>query len=174
MEAFRGDDLRIGSVERDDAIRVLGEHFATGRLDVEEYEDRAGQAARARVAADIRALFTDLPPPYPVGCGYPGPPIMPPATQSAAYPSAPPPPVYRPYPPHLPVPMSPKSKTVAGILQIVPGFGVGRFYSGQVGIGIAQLVLTLCFGVGAIWCLVDGILLLLNGGVDEHGRPLHG
>lgn len=53
-----------------------------------------------------------------------------------------------------------KSKLVAGILQIIPGLGIGRFYAGYTGIGIAQLLLTLFFGVGSIWCLVDGILIL--------------
>lgn len=77
--------------------------------------------------------------------------------------------------PHYPGPaVSDKSKVVAGVLQIVlGGFGVGRFYMGHVGIGVAQLVVTLVTcGFGGIWGLIDGILILVNGGVDGQGRPL--
>ena len=35
----------------------------TGRLTTEELEDRTGRALRARTAADLAALFTDLPRP---------------------------------------------------------------------------------------------------------------
>ncbi|MCZ9344600.1 TM2 domain-containing protein, partial [Streptomyces sp. TRM76130] len=38
-------------------------------------------------------------------------------------------------------PYSDKSKIVAGLLQIfLGGFGVGRFYVGSVGVGVAQLL----------------------------------
>ncbi|MEU5724697.1 MULTISPECIES: TM2 domain-containing protein [unclassified Micromonospora] len=78
---------------------------------------------------------------------------------------------YQQYPPQG---VSDKSKIVAGILQILlGGFGIGRFYMGDVKIGVIQLVVTLVTcGFGAIWGLVDGILILVNGGVDGQGRPL--
>lgn len=68
-------------------------------------------------------------------------------------------------------PYSDKSKVIAGILQItLGGFGVGRFYLGDVGIGLAQLFT--CGGLG-VWSLIDGILLLTgNDHTDEHGRIL--
>ena len=68
-------------------------------------------------------------------------------------------------------PYSDKSKIIAGILQLtLGGFGVGRFYLGNVGMGLAQLFT--CGGLG-IWSLVDGILLLTgNDHTDEHGRIL--
>lgn len=55
-----------------------------------------------------------------------------------------------------------KSRMAAGLLQIfLGGFGVGRFYLGYTGIGVAQLLVTLfTCGVGAIWPFVDGILIL--------------
>lgn len=55
-----------------------------------------------------------------------------------------------------------KSRLVAGILQIfIGGFGVGRFYLGYTGIGVAQLLVTIfTCGLGAIWPFVDGILIL--------------
>jgi hypothetical protein len=40
-------------------------------------------------------------------------------------------------------------------------------------LALAQLFVTLfTFGIGAIWPLIDGILLLINGGTDSYGRTL--
>ncbi|MDK1476328.1 TM2 domain-containing protein [Streptomyces sp. 549] len=70
-------------------------------------------------------------------------------------------------------PYSDKSKIVAGVLQLVLGvLGVGRFYTGHIGMGVAQLLT--CGGLG-IWSLVDGILFLVsNDRTDSEGRPLRG
>src|SRR5574344_314284 len=64
-----------------------------------------------------------------------------------------------------------KSRLVAGLLNIfLPG--IGRLYLGYIGIGVAQLLL--CFiGVGAIWSLIDGILILTGSVVqDADGNQL--
>lgn len=113
------------------------------------------------------------PPPY----GQPGPP---PYGPPGGYPPpghAPPP--YDPNAPHgydpaSGLPYSHKQKLVAGLLGILLGeFGVGRFYMGHVGLGIAQIAVTWCTcGIGVIWPIVDGILILVNGGTDAEGRPL--
>ncbi|MGW3630704.1 TM2 domain-containing protein [Streptomyces sp. NPDC005122] len=70
-------------------------------------------------------------------------------------------------------PYSEKSKIVAGVLQLTLGtLGIGRFYMGSVGIGIAQLLT--CGGFG-IWALIDGIMLLTgSGAMDSEGRVLRG
>jgi TM2 domain-containing membrane protein YozV len=68
-------------------------------------------------------------------------------------------------------PFSDKQKMVAGILQIVLPFGIGRFYTGHIGIGIAQLLTCFC-GVGAIWCVIDGVMMLTGKVTDAQGRPL--
>ncbi|WP_069813281.1 TM2 domain-containing protein [Streptomyces sp. TP-A0874] len=70
-------------------------------------------------------------------------------------------------------PYSEKSKIVAGVLQLfLGGLGVGRFYTGHIGMGVAQLLT--CGGCG-IWSLVDGIMLLAgSGATDSEGRPLRG
>ncbi|KQX71074.1 TM2 domain-containing protein [Streptomyces sp. Root1310] len=70
-------------------------------------------------------------------------------------------------------PYSEKSKIVAGVLQLTLGsFGVGRFYMGDVGIGLAQLFT--CGGLG-IWALIDGIILLVSDDkTDSNGRILRG
>jgi len=68
-----------------------------------------------------------------------------------------------------------KSKIAAGLLGIfLGGFGVHRFYLGYTTIGIVQIVVTLVtFGVGALWGLIEGILIL-TGNIDRDaaGRPL--
>jgi TM2 domain-containing membrane protein YozV len=70
--------------------------------------------------------------------------------------------------------VSDKSKIVAGLLGIfLGGFGVGRFYIGDTKTGVLQLVVSLVTcGLGGIWGFIDGILILVNGGVDGQGRPL--
>lgn len=77
--------------------------------------------------------------------------------------------------PRTGIPYSDKQKMVAGLLQILlGGFGVGRFYTGHVGIAVAQLCLTLFVcGTGAIWAFIDGIIILTSDNVtDADGRPL--
>ena len=71
-------------------------------------------------------------------------------------------------------PLSDKSKITAGLLQIFLGsFGVGRFYLGYTNIGVLQLVVTLVTcGIGSIWGLVDGIMILVGNVPDPEGRTL--
>lgn len=53
--------LRVGTAEREQAAEALGKHFAAGRLDVDEYDDRVARAYAAKTADDLAVLFTDLP-----------------------------------------------------------------------------------------------------------------
>ncbi|WP_406688778.1 DUF1707 domain-containing protein [Saccharopolyspora sp. ID03-671] len=62
----RGRDLRIGDPERERAMRLLGEHFSAGRLELAEYDERCRQAAGARFGSELDELFDDLPGPRPV------------------------------------------------------------------------------------------------------------
>ena len=55
--------LRVGDAEREEAARALGEHFASGRLDRGEYDERLELAFAARTGSDLAALFRDLPQP---------------------------------------------------------------------------------------------------------------
>lgn len=70
--------------------------------------------------------------------------------------------------------LSDKSKMVAGLLQIFLGsFGAGRFYTGHTGLAIAQIaVVWLTCGAGALWPLIDGIMMLTGKVPDAQGRPL--
>jgi TM2 domain-containing membrane protein YozV len=74
-------------------------------------------------------------------------------------------------------PYSDKSKIVAGLLQLLGLFGlvgIGRMYLGQVGYGIAQLIVGwVTFGLGAwIWGIIDAVLILTDRVRDRQGRPL--
>lgn len=60
-----GAGVRVGDSEREEAAHALGEHFAVGRLDREEYDERIDAAFAARTRADVAALFRDLPQPRP-------------------------------------------------------------------------------------------------------------
>lgn len=59
--SFPRDDLRVSDTDRDRAVAELSEHFQTGRLTQEEFEDRSGRALRARTGKELSELFTDLP-----------------------------------------------------------------------------------------------------------------
>lgn len=191
--------MRIGNQQREEAIRALNDHFAAGRIEIGEYEQRVSYASAAQTVAELGSLFTDLPQPHPPFLAeQPPPPYAPPpfggapdhgtsgyGTSGYAQPGYGQPgygqgygtaPGYQvPYAPYgidplTGYPLSDKSKVVAGVLQLFIGtFGIGRFYTGHTGMAIAQLLT--CGGCG-IWALVDGILLLVNGGTDAQGRRL--
>ncbi|SVC57223.1 uncharacterized protein METZ01_LOCUS310077 [marine metagenome] len=69
-----------------------------------------------------------------------------------------------------------KSKMVAGLLGIfLGGFGVHRFYLGYIGIGVAQICVTLfTCGAGYLWGFIEGILILTGSTIvaDADGKPL--
>ncbi len=70
------------------------------------------------------------------------------------------------------LPFSEKSKLAAGLLNIFIA-GVGRMYMGQVGLGVAQLLVAIfTCGLGALWSLIDGIVILAGQPRDSQGRPL--
>ncbi|MCB9932490.1 MAG: TM2 domain-containing protein [Planctomycetes bacterium] len=78
------------------------------------------------------------------------------------------------------LPYSDKQKQTAAILQLI-GFvgvgGIGRMYAGQVGLGVAQLLVgwATC-GLGLWWSIIDGFMMLSDNNtgtyVDADGRPL--
>lgn len=54
-------EMRVGDAERERAVAMLGDHYAAGRLDLEEFDDRLTAAYAARTGADLARLFLDLP-----------------------------------------------------------------------------------------------------------------
>jgi Domain of unknown function (DUF1707) len=63
--AAADDHLRVGTGERTTAMAALGEHFAAGRLDFGEYQQRLDAVTEARDRLQLREVFADLPPPHP-------------------------------------------------------------------------------------------------------------
>jgi hypothetical protein len=105
-------------------------------------------------------------------------------TRAAAAPVSPPPPphavqtgtVYAGMPAVVAVPgygaaISPKSRTVASVLSFfLGGLGVDRFYLGNIGMGVAKLLVGwLTFG---IWPLVDFIVIIAGSAHDGEGLPV--
>jgi TM2 domain-containing membrane protein YozV len=69
-----------------------------------------------------------------------------------------------------PAPAEGKSWIAALLLCFFFGFvGAHRFYTGHIGIGIAQL---LTLGGCGIWALVDFIIIIVGGFKDAKGNPL--
>ena len=62
----RDADIRIGTEDRERAVALLSDHFAAGRIDVGEYEQRCAAATAARTRGEVAAIFDDLPKPHPV------------------------------------------------------------------------------------------------------------
>lgn len=54
---------RIGNAEREAATALLGDHFAQGRLEHEEYDERLDAVWSSRTRADLDQVFWDLPRP---------------------------------------------------------------------------------------------------------------
>ena len=54
-------DIRIGTAEREEAVALLGEHFAAGRLSLAEFDERVALATQATVRGDLIPLVADLP-----------------------------------------------------------------------------------------------------------------
>ncbi len=121
------------------------------------------------------------PPPPPSGGPGSAPPPPPPSAAGYGQPGgqpgyAPPggPPIAQ---PGVPPGYQQKEKLVAGLLGIlIGGFGVHNFYLGNTTKGIIQIVVTfVTCGLGALWGLVEGIMILTGSiDTDANGVPLKG
>ncbi|GAA4242221.1 DUF1707 domain-containing protein [Actinomadura meridiana] len=59
----RHDEIRIGDAERDAVMLALHDHFAAGRLDRAELDERLDATLSAKTRGDLRVLVRDLPSP---------------------------------------------------------------------------------------------------------------
>ena len=64
-----GNEMRVGDAEREAAAAELREHYANGRLTLEELNERVDKAFAAKTRGDLNALMTDLPSARPGGSG---------------------------------------------------------------------------------------------------------
>lgn len=55
--------MRVSDAERHEIADALSTHFADGRLDQEEFDERMGRAMASRTRGDLAGLLRDLPPP---------------------------------------------------------------------------------------------------------------
>jgi len=64
-----------------------------------------------------------------------------------------------------------KSRTVASLLSFfLGGLGIDRFYLGNIGMGVAKLLLG--WATAGIWPLVDFIIIVAGSAHDGEGRPV--
>jgi hypothetical protein len=54
-------EMRVGDAEREATVTELREHFASGRLTQEEFNERVDQAFSAKTRGDLKAVMSDLP-----------------------------------------------------------------------------------------------------------------
>lgn len=60
--APRPSHLRITDADRDEALDRLAEHYAAGRLDKDEFDERSDAVWTARTGSDLAPIFADLQP----------------------------------------------------------------------------------------------------------------
>ena len=56
-----GNEMRVSDAERDAAAAELREHFASGRVNQDELDERLAAVFAAKTRSDLNAVFTDLP-----------------------------------------------------------------------------------------------------------------
>lgn len=54
-------NMRVSDAERAEVADRLASHFAEGRLDQAEFDERVSRAMAAKTVGDLRGLFDDLP-----------------------------------------------------------------------------------------------------------------
>jgi len=55
------DALRISDADRTTALDLLSEHYAVGRLDKDEFDERSDAIWSAKTQGDLAPVFADLP-----------------------------------------------------------------------------------------------------------------
>jgi Flp pilus assembly protein TadB len=70
---YSDQHIRVSDAERNAVAELLGQHYADGRLDQAEFDDRVGRTMAATTRGDLAGLFDDLPETGPAGAGPDGP-----------------------------------------------------------------------------------------------------
>jgi hypothetical protein len=80
---YSDQHIRVSDAERNEVAELLGQHYAEGRLDQGEFDERVNRTMAAKTRGDLAGLFDDLPdtdstagagsavPGGPAGPGYP-------------------------------------------------------------------------------------------------------
>ncbi|HEY0934243.1 MAG TPA: DUF1707 domain-containing protein [Trebonia sp.] len=62
---YSDQHIRVSDAERGAVAELLGQHYADGRLDQAEFDERVGRTMAAKTRGDLTGLFDDLPDPDP-------------------------------------------------------------------------------------------------------------
>jgi hypothetical protein len=66
---YSDQHIRVSDAERNSVAELLGQHYADGRLDQAEFDERIGRTMAAKTRGDLTGLFDDLPETGPSGAG---------------------------------------------------------------------------------------------------------
>jgi DUF1707 SHOCT-like domain len=58
---YSDQHIRVSDAERSAVAELLGQHYADGRLDQAEFDERVGRTMAAKTRGDLTGLFDDLP-----------------------------------------------------------------------------------------------------------------
>ena len=64
---YSDQHMRVSDAERNAVAELLGQHYADGRLDQAEFDDRVSRTMAAKTRGDLAGLFDDLPEAGPAG-----------------------------------------------------------------------------------------------------------
>ena len=70
---YSDQHIRVSDAERNSVAELLGQHYADGRLDQAEFDERISRTMAAKTRGDLTGLFDDLPETGPSGAGPDGP-----------------------------------------------------------------------------------------------------
>ena len=70
---YSDQHIRVSDADRNAVAELLGQHYADGRLDQPEFDDRISRTMAAKTRGDLSGLFDDLPEAGPAGAGPAGP-----------------------------------------------------------------------------------------------------
>jgi hypothetical protein len=70
---YADQHIRVSDADRNAVAEQLGAHYADGRLDQAEFDERISRTMAAKTRGDLAGLFDDLPDPHPGPAGAAGP-----------------------------------------------------------------------------------------------------
>jgi Domain of unknown function (DUF1707) len=88
---YADQNIRVSDADRNAVAEQLGVHYADGRLDQAEFDERISRTMAAKTRGDLSGLFDDLPDPGsagspgPAGPGGPQPPYVRPRHRGGAF-----------------------------------------------------------------------------------------
>jgi len=68
---YADQQVRVSDADRNAVAEQLSAHYAEGRLDQAEFDERISQTMAAKTRGDLAGLFDDLPDPAPAGASGP-------------------------------------------------------------------------------------------------------